>query len=151
MTIDHRSAQGLPGVPVAGGHPVRAGHPEFDEQYLVATADPVVAAALLTADLCDVMLRTPVQRLSFDGPRLVVRTFDGVQASPDVEMWLDGMAGAVLAATPGFIPRVTVDTAAKAAPQVFPPGLYGLDDPDDTRAGRLLTGWFTFPGRKRAY
>jgi hypothetical protein len=152
MTIDHRSAHGMPGVPMSGGHAVRAGQPVFDEQYLVAATDPAAAANLLTQSLCDVLVRKPVQRLSFEGSRLLMRTFDGFDATHEVVAWLDYLASDVLAATPAFVTRLTAAAGATVGSQVFPPGLYGPDDPEDVRPeGGGLSGWLTVLTRKRAY
>jgi hypothetical protein len=155
MTIDHRSVHGLPGVPFVGGHPVWAGQPLFDEHYQIAAQDPGAVANLLTEDLCDVLLLQPVQRLSFEGSRLLVRTFDGFDATPEVVAWLNELAAAILAATPAFVTRLTAAAGPTVAPQTFPPGLYGPDDPDDFPAdgtrGPGLAGRLTFVPRKRAY
>lgn len=151
MTVDHRSAEGLPGVPVPGGHAVRAGQPKFDEHYLVAARDPLAAANLLSGGLCDVLLRQPVQRLSFEGSRLLVRTFDGFDASPEVVDWLNWLAAEVLAVTPAFVTRVTAAAGPTVTPQTFPPGLYGPEEPEDTRSDGLgLAALFSFPTRRRA-
>jgi hypothetical protein len=155
MTIDHRTAHGLPGVPVVGGHAVRAGQPLFDEHYQVAAQDPDAVANLLTAGLCDVLTSQPVQRLSFEGSRLLVRTFDGFDATPEAVTWLNDLAADVLSATPAFVTRVIAAAGPTVAPQTFPPGLYGPDDPDDIPSdgtrGAGLSGLFTFAVRKRAY
>jgi hypothetical protein len=155
MTIDHRSAHGLPGVPFAGGHAVQAGQSNFDEHYQVAAPDPGAVANLLTSGLCGVLLQEPVQRLSFEGSRLLVRTFDGFDATPEVVTWLNDLAGSVLAATPAFVTRLTAAAGPTVSPQTFPPGLYGPDDPDDIPSdgtrGAGLSGRFRFAVRKRAY
>jgi hypothetical protein len=152
MTVDNRLAHGLPGVPFAGGHAVSAGRPHFDELYVVVATDPAAVANLFTEGLCDVLLRKPVQRLSFAGSRLLVRTFDGFEATPEVVDWLDYLASDVLAATPAFVTRLTAAAGSAAGPQTFPPGLHGPDEPEGARAeGGARAGRFTFMARRRAY
>ncbi|PZS17589.1 MAG: hypothetical protein DLM57_07980 [Pseudonocardiales bacterium] len=153
MALDHRSVLGRPGVPLAAAHHVPAGDPAFDERYLITSPDPATAATLLTTRLRDVLIRRPVQRLTFDGPRLLVRTFDGTGATAEAVQWLDEFAAAVLAATPAFVTRVTGAALPAAQPRTFPPGLYGWGEPESDRSdglrGGALAARFAFAGRRR--
>jgi hypothetical protein len=154
MSIDHSSVLGRPGVPYPGAYGLRSADPEFDGQYSVTAADPATAITLITSKLRDVLIRRPIQRLAFDRARLLLRTFDGVQASVETIDWLDALACAVLAATPAFVMRAAGATLPPI-PRTFPRGLYGLDEPEDmgprARAVAAFMSRFAFADRRRAY
>jgi hypothetical protein len=124
VVVDHRSALGRPGVP-ADAWWMPTGERRFDEEYVVTAADSTTVASLFVQPLCEVLVRRRVQRLGYDGRRLLLRSFDGREADPAEIKWLDELAADVLAATPAFVMRVMGSTAPPPPPQPFPPGLYG--------------------------
>ncbi|MEP7021310.1 MAG: hypothetical protein ABI808_11705 [Pseudonocardiales bacterium] len=76
---------------------------------------------------------------------------DGFDATPEVVNWLNWLAAEVLAVTPAFVTRVIAAAGPTVTPQTFPPGLYGPEEPEDTRSEGLgLAGRFSFPTCRRA-
>jgi hypothetical protein len=65
------------------------------------------------------LLRRPVQRVSFAGARLMLRSFDGPGGRPELAESLHVLAAETLAATPGFASRL------RNAWLPFPPGICG--------------------------
>lgn len=125
VTLEHRSGLGRPGVAAADAELPPLGEPGFDAQYVITSVEPATLATLFTGRLCQVLVERPIQRLTFDDRRLLLRTFDGVHAGLEEIEWLDGLAADVLAATPAFVIRAMGAAAPTAPPQTFPPGLYG--------------------------
>ena len=119
LVADHRSVVGCVDVPPSTGVRVLTGETEFDATYLVTAADEQAARHLLTRELREVLLRRPLQRLSFAGSRLLLRGFDGAGATDEVDEWLHRCAAEVLAATPGFADHVRGEW------KPFPPGICG--------------------------
>lgn len=153
MTIDHNTALGRPGVPFAGAYALHSGDPEFDDLYAITAADPSTAVSMITSNLCEVLIRRPVQRVAFDRARLMLRTFDGVQANAETVDWLDALACTILSSTPGFVMSAARATMPPVA-RTFPRGLYGLNEPEEAspraRAKAALMGRFALVGRGRA-
>ncbi|MDT4932390.1 MAG: hypothetical protein QOK11_282 [Pseudonocardiales bacterium] len=127
LALDHRAVLGQPGVPVPGRYPSRSGDADLDAAYVITADDALTVGSLLTRELRDVLVRRPMQRLMYSGARLLLRTFDGAEANPQVTAWLRGVAGAVLAATPGFVSRLRTPDAGPGA-RPFPRGLHGAGD-----------------------
>jgi hypothetical protein len=127
LALDHRTAFGQWGVPVAGGFCDIVGDADFDAAYITTADNELVIDQLVTAELRNVLICWSVQRLMFSGARLLIRTFDGFTITPDVTEWLDAVAAAVLAATPGFVTRVMSPDAGPVG-RPFPPGLYGPNE-----------------------
>ncbi|MCU1658719.1 MAG: hypothetical protein JWO57_3375 [Pseudonocardiales bacterium] len=124
LALDHRSALGQRAVPVPGDYLSPTGFADLDATYVVTADVPDTVVRLLGPELREVVLRSPVQRLMFAGSRLLLRSFDGPGATPEVTEWLDALASEVLAATPAFVSRVmSPDAGPVGLP--FPPGLYG--------------------------
>ena len=153
MTIDHAKALGLPGVPFPGAYALHSGDPEFDDLYAITAADPATAVSMITASLCEVLIRRPIQRVAFDRARLLLRTFDGVEATTETIDWLDALACSVLSATPAFVMSAARATLPPV-PRTFPRGLYGLNEPEVIRprgrAVAALVGRFALAERRRA-
>jgi hypothetical protein len=125
VVIDHRSVLGRPGVAPAGAWCTPVGVASFDEEYVVRAPDSLTVATMITPALCQVLSAHPVQRLTFDRRRLLLRTFDGSEPTPLVIERLDRLAADVLAATPAFVMRAMGSAAPDSPPEPFPPGLYG--------------------------
>jgi hypothetical protein len=121
MTIDHRSALGRPDVPAREAWTGPTGDLEFDLAYLVGAESDAVMYQLLTQKLRTVLINRPVQRLSFRGGRLVIRAFDGTEATKELMDWLETLACEVLPVTPGFVSRLAGDTQLRP----FPRGITG--------------------------
>ncbi|MDT4894258.1 MAG: hypothetical protein QOE97_3293 [Pseudonocardiales bacterium] len=119
LVIDHQCVAGAPDVPPASGVRVVTGMAEFDATYALTAADAEVADRLVTRELRAVLLRRPVQRVSFAGARLMLRSFDGPGGSPELAESLHVLAAETLAATPGFASRL------RNAWLPFPPGICG--------------------------
>jgi hypothetical protein len=144
LVVDHRSAFGRAGVPA---EPIerRTGDGAFDDVYAVGADDAAVVAGILGPDVRRLLVEHPVQRLLISGGVLVLRTFDGADASDAVVNDLTDVVAGVLSSTPSFVtPRSGRDVGVRGKP--LAPGLHGSDDaadadrrPDRPRRG-LLAG-----------
>lgn len=122
LVVDHRAAEGRPNVP--GGAFVReTGDDEFDLDYIASADDPQNVTALLTAEVRSALVQQPVQRIAFAGATLLIRTVDGVHATPEVIRLMCSLAGQVLAHTPAFASLID-----GGRPLPFPRGLSGPAD-----------------------
>jgi hypothetical protein len=142
LVIDHRSAAGRPGVPA---EPLerRTGDAVFDDVYVVGADEPADVARVLGAEVRQLLVDRPVQRLLISGGVMVLRTFDGADAGDAVISELTDVVAGVLSSTPSFVtPRSGRDVGLRGKP--LAPGLHGeasesLDRPDRPRRG-LLAG-----------
>lgn len=96
VTVEHRSALGRPGVPVAGRRGPESGDRLFDRSYVVVGEHDLVGPVLRAA-----LLQRPAQRVSLHGASLLLRTFDGVGCTDEAVEWLELLAESVLRSTPG--------------------------------------------------
>ena len=119
LVVDHTAVLGSFDVPPKKGVTVSTGDLEFDHTYLATAEDEDAASYLLTRELREVLLRRPVQRLSFVGPRMLIRVFDGADIDNDLVDWLHDTAAEVLKATPAFVSRL------HGSWTTFPPGITG--------------------------
>jgi len=119
LVVDHRMAKGRPHVPGASFEK-ETGDVEFDLDFITSVDDPDVMTWLIPVDLRTALLQRPVQRMAFSGARLMLRTFDGLDASADEVRWLCNLATEILCVTPGFISAIDPDKQ----PRPFPKGLY---------------------------
>jgi hypothetical protein len=119
LVIDHRPALGRADVPPASGVRVSTGGAEFDATYAVTAVDADVAERLVTGELRGVLLHRPLQRISFAGARLMLRSFDCDGLTPELAEWLGIVAAEALAVTPGFASRLRNEWLP------FPPGICG--------------------------
>jgi hypothetical protein len=124
VVVDHRSALGRPGVP-ADVWWMPVGERRFDEEYVVTAADSTTVSRLFGQPLCEVLVRKTVQRLGYDGRRLLLRSFDGSAPTAELIDRLNDLAADVLAATPAFLTRPMGSSVPTGPPKPFPPGLYG--------------------------
>jgi len=120
LVVDHRTAEGRPHVP-GGAFTKETGDVEFDLDFITSVDDPDVLARLLPVDLRTALLQRPVQRMEFAGARLLLRTFDALEANADEVQWLCNLATEVLCVTPAFLSPIDPDKAGIP----FPRGLYG--------------------------
>ena len=121
VTIDHRSVLGRPDVPAQEVWTGPTGDLEFDMSYVVGAESEAAMRQLVPLKLRTVLLNRPVQRLSFRSSRLLLRAFDGTEASNQLLEWLETAACELLAVTPGFLSRLAGDTE----PRTFPRGITG--------------------------
>lgn len=119
LVVDSTAVLGAPDVPPAKGWPVATGDFEFASAYVATAEDEDAGLYLLTAGLREVLLRRPVQRLAFAGPRMLVRVFDGSDVSNELVDWLHDTATQILQATPAFASRL------RGTWTTFPPGITG--------------------------
>lgn len=117
IVVDHRSAAGRPDVPEAGSG--LTGDAVFDQQYLVTADEPATIAQLVTPPMRAALLERQVQRASFVGSSLMLRTFDATPAATTVVEGLCALATEILSATPGFASRFHGEWTT------FPPGVCG--------------------------
>lgn len=142
LVVDHRSVAGRPGVPA---EPVerRTGDSIFDDSYAVGADDDADVARILNSEVRQLLVDRPVQRLLISGGVMVLRTFDGGDASDAVINELTDVVAGVLSSTPSFVtPRSGRDVGLRGKP--LAPGLHGeasepLDQPERPRRG-LLAG-----------
>ena len=142
LVVDHRSAVGRPGVPA---EPVArsTGDAVFDDVYTVGADDPADVTRILSADVRQLLVDRPVQRVLISGGVMVLRTFDGADASDAVINELTDTVAGLLSSTPSFVtPRSGRDVGLRGKP--LAPGLHGeatepIDRPDRPRRG-LLAG-----------
>ena len=120
LTVDHRTALGRPDVPAVENWSGATGDLEFDMEYVVGAQDEA-SVQLLPQRLRTVLLNRPVQRLQVRGARLVLRAFDGTEASDKLLEWLQATASEVLPALPGFTSRLGGDGQLRG----FPRGITG--------------------------
>lgn len=122
FVADHRSAEGRPNVPAAAF--VReTGDAEFDVDYITSADDAETIPGLLTQQVRTALVQQPVQRMAFAGSTLLIRTVDGVHATPEVIRLMCGLAGEILANTPAFMSLLD-----GGRPLPFPRGLSGPAD-----------------------
>ena len=119
LVVDHRTAEKAPNVPGAS-FTKETGDVEFDLDFITSVDDPDVMSWLLPVDLRTAVLQRPVQRMEFAGARLLLRTFDGLEASAEEVRWLCNLATEILCVTPAFISPMDPDK--RGVP--FPKGLY---------------------------
>lgn len=131
LTVDHRKAFGLPGVP-ARQPLIPTGDPVFDAQYGVSADDAQAVAAVLSPELRGLLLDAPVQRLELSGAAMVLRTFDGATLTDELVESVNTMVEGILSSTPSFVrPRSGRDVGLHDRP--LPRGLHGVneDEPED--------------------
>ena len=119
LVVDSTAVLGAADVPPRKGVPIATGDAEFAGAYLATAEDEDAARFLLTAELREVLVRRPVQRLAFAGPRMLVRNFDGAFIDNELVDWLHDTAAEILKATPGFASRLHRTWTT------FPPGITG--------------------------
>jgi hypothetical protein len=148
VVADHRSVLGRPGVPAAGT-PVATGDAVFDATYAVVSDNPASAAHVLTAPVRQLLVSNPLQRLALSGGSMILRTFDGVDATDTVVGWLSELVEAILSSTPSFVtPRSGHQIGQQGRP--LPPGLNGPDEPESEEpAGSERAGLARRMGRSR--
>ena len=152
LVVDHRSAFGRPGVPAADIDR-GTGDGDFDATYAVAADAIENIDNILNEPVRSLLLRNQVQRLQLSGTELLLRTFDGSDASEQVIGWLSETVEGILSSTPSFVtPRSGRDVGLRGRP--LAPGLHGAGDPPDeeperperarhagrTRLGGLIAG-----------
>jgi hypothetical protein len=130
---------GTPGP--AGATRVTIGDDEFDPQFTVWAAESQTVADVLVPQARSVLVDAPIQRLMLREAQLLLRTPDGASPLPNTTADLVQTAAAFLESTPSFVthdfagrPVVVADSAAP-----LPPGLYGLDEADETAASSALS------------
>ena len=121
LCVDHRSALGRPDVPPRDPWQGSTGDLEFDIGYLVSADNEDVMRQLLPQQLRTVLINRPVQRMALRNSQLLLRAFDGTEASPRLLEWLDTVASDVLPVTPGFVSRLSGDGEMRP----FPRGITG--------------------------
>lgn len=133
LVADNRSAWGRPHVPMESPYIAEVDDAAFDSTYAVGAAEPWLISRVLSAQACQVLVTSPVQRLMLHESSVVLRTFDGVQLDDGLTVWLSGVAERFLASTPSFL---TSTRAAAGSPtpredpeDPLPPGFYGPDHP----------------------
>jgi hypothetical protein len=121
VCVDHRSAVGRPDVPPAQPWYGETGDLEFDMSYVVSAESEDAMRALLPQKLRTVLLNRPVQRMALRNSQLLLRAFDGTEASPKLLEWLDTVASDLLPVTPGFVSPLRGDGELRP----FPRGITG--------------------------
>lgn len=122
LVVDHRWAEGRPDVPGAA-ESAETGDLEFDVDYLVSAKDAAVIGTMLTVEVRTALLQRPLQRMAFSGATLMLRTFDGVPASPAIVKLLRSLGAEVLSATPACVSPIDPGRT----PMPFPRGWHRDD------------------------
>jgi hypothetical protein len=133
LVADNRAAWGRPNVPMDSPYVAEIDDAAFDSTYAVGAAEPWLIARVMSAEACQALVDSPVQRLMLHESSVVLRTFDGVELDDDLTVRLSGVAERFLASTPSFL---TSTRAAAGSPtprehpdDPLPPGFYGPDRP----------------------
>jgi hypothetical protein len=125
----------------AGSTRVTIGEDDFDPAFTVWAAESRTAGEVLVPAARRVLLEATVQRVMLRGSHLLLRTPNGASLGPVTTTDLVQTASAFLASTPSFITHDLAGrplvTARQAAP--LPPGLYGVDEADETSASSALS------------
>jgi hypothetical protein len=121
LVVDHRSAVDRTYIERAP-FTRDTGDIEFDLDYVASAESLEALHDLLTVDVRTALIQRPVQRTVFSGSRLMIRTFDDVEATREVIHLLRGLAAEILVGTPAFL---SILDPGRLAP--FPRGLHGHD------------------------
>ena len=128
--MDHRTAVGRPGVPPAAGQQIPTGDRDFDELFVVVSAEPAVVARVLTPAVRELLAHFPLQRFSLSGRTMLLRTYDDNRLTDTVLQGLDMAASELLSTAPSFVmerrPMVgAVVASLPTTPDPLPQGFYG--------------------------
>jgi hypothetical protein len=130
LVIDHRNAMGRAGVPAVAGQQIPTGDPQFDETFVVVSAEPAVVSRVLTAEVRGLLAHFPLQRVSLSGRTMLLRTFDDNKLTDTVMQGLDLAASELLSTAPSFVmekrPKMGELLASlPTTPGPLPRGFYG--------------------------
>ncbi|MEO6886013.1 MAG: hypothetical protein ABI232_06975 [Jatrophihabitantaceae bacterium] len=87
-----------------GGNRRGTANADFDSVYKVEMADSNGVDQVFGPHSRRVLLAHRVQALRFQNAHLVIRSVDGLRASPEATAWLDGLVASILAEAPVPLP-----------------------------------------------
>lgn len=130
LVVDHRSVMGRAGVPAVAGQQIPTGDPEFDQTFVVVSADAAVVSRVLTAEVRALLAHFPLQRVSLSGRTMLLRTFDDNKLTDTVMQGLDLAASDLLSTAPSFVmeKRPALGKLLESlptTPAALPRGFYG--------------------------
>lgn len=134
LSVDRAGAPGP-----AGATRVTIGDDDFDPAFTVWAAESATVNDVLVPEARRVLRESCLQRLMLRESQLLLRTPDGASPGPVTTADLARTAAAFLASTPSFVSHDLAGRpilAGRDAP--LPPGLYGVDEADETSAHSAL-------------